>query len=908
MQKFSLDQVSKSMKKQILICVVLASHFLPGVSNAQQGNLPTVTLKANNLPLAEVLQNISRQTGFDFIYGDALVEGLIINCDFDQIDLELALVQLLGNFQLGFKINVKKQVILFEKEISETIQIAGLIVDSLTGETLPHANIRLVGSSLGTSSNSQGYFFLQDVPFQSDKLLVKYIGYSPQEVILDTAIDLQNVRIGLRQAAIPAQSITISAEDWQIFEIADEPSRLTISPYTFSNLPVIGDKDISRSLQLMPGIQSSHYGASGLHIRGGLPSQNLVLLDGMTLYHMDHSFGYFSAFNADAIKDVQVYKGGFPAKFGGRLSGVMELTAKNGDYSQPRLSFGSNQMSGQMILEAPLAGNGAILLSGRRTFSQYILNSLYDRVFNTLFHHVTPFQEFPDGLEIIPPTSSNQNIYFFDLISKITITPTPEDIVTFSYYSGRDKINNEESFEEEIEIDSTIFENVSESREEKSTWGNDGFSGKWYKQWQDNLNSTALFTYSKYFTRYSIFEEIPEALFDPEIAGEENFDESGIFNFQVNNDVEDMKIRLENQWQLNANHTSEFGLSFTRTRIKYSDRDDVWFEDQIIPDRFEQSEHADLFSLFFQDTWKLKPGVNLVFGLRSNIYDPTQRIYWEPRISYQHQISPLVSLKGAWGRYNQFVMQYGDNIQLYDGRVSWLLADGEFLQPGFAEHRIVGVQIENRDFLFDAEVYFNKMKNVIDNLYSPQFVETDTTAPEIIQSPGSAQGLELLLQKKTGLLNGWISYSYSKSTTDFQLNGLSYSKPTDWDNRHNLKWVGNFSYRNWQFSATWQYITGRPYSIPEIETIQENNTTLYIFTAPKIRNQKRYPASHRLDIGITRSFNSRIVKGEVGISVFNVFNRKNVWYRYFTIKNGALNPVDVYTFGATPTFSLRLKL
>ena len=200
------------------------------------------------------------------------------------------------------------------------VDVSGKVVDARNYESLPYANIKLANSYYGTSTNTNGKFILKNVHIWPCTLQVSYIGYLPKHVVLQSKEPVTDLTLTLDQTTLTAQGVTIHGDNWQAFEIGEATGQLAISPSHFADLPIIGDKDISRSLQLMPGISTSNYGASGLYIRGGLPSHNLVLLDGMTLYHMSHSFGFFSAFNADAIKDVRVYKGGIPARFGGRLA------------------------------------------------------------------------------------------------------------------------------------------------------------------------------------------------------------------------------------------------------------------------------------------------------------------------------------------------------------------------------------------------------------------------------------------------------------------------------------------------------------------------------------------------------------------------------------------------------------
>ncbi len=431
-------------------------------------NDPSVTLKLENAPLRLALQNISRQTGVTFVYGDAALEGIVVNCDLERLPLARALEVLLMNTALSYERVKAKRIIIYKKGAPRHFNVAGLVVDAQTGETLPYANISFRRSRLGTSTDREGRFSLSNLPAAPCTLQAQHVGYFSQTLAIDSSTSA--LRIALRQKALSLQGLVVKAENWDVVQVSEVASHFALSPVTFSNFPSAGEKDISRSLQLLPGISAGNHSASGVHIRGGVPSQNLVLLDGMALYNADHAFGLFSAVNSDAIKDVRVYKGGFPARFGGRLSGVMEVTAKSGDFHRPRLSFGMNELEAHAVLEVPLAGKGALLLSGRRPFSENVAGGLYERVVDALFTNAAPVQY--DLQEVkLTEILSRSGIRFFDLLGKLTWMPGEKDIFALSFYSGRDKSKSHETFRVSFFPDSLdiVFDSI--RVEEKAKWG-----------------------------------------------------------------------------------------------------------------------------------------------------------------------------------------------------------------------------------------------------------------------------------------------------------------------------------------------------------------------------------------------------------------------------------------------------
>jgi len=887
-----------------IFCLLFALPRL-GVIAIDQTD-PLVTLKLQNAPLRLALQNISRQTGVTFVYGDASLEGIVINCDLERIPLTRALEVLLMNTTLSHERMKAKRIIIYKKGVPRHFSVAGLVVDAQTGETLPYANISLQRSRLGASADREGRFSLPKIPAAPCTLQVRHVGYFPQTLPVDSATS--TLRIALRQKALPLPELVVKAENWEIIQIAEVASHFAISPVTFSNLPSTGEKDISKSLQLLPGINTSNYGASGVHIRGGLPSQNLVLLDGMTLYNADHAFGLFSVVNSDAIKDVRVYKGGFPARFGGRLSGVMEVTAKSGDFHRPRLSFGVNQLEAHAVLEVPLAGKGALLLSGRRPFSENVAGGLYERVVDALFTNAAPVQY--DLQEVkLAEILSRSGIRFFDLLGKLTWMPGEKDILALSFYSGRDRSKSHETFRVSLFPDSlgAVFDSV--RVEEKAKWGNRGYSGKWHRAWHDDLSSTALITYSDYSSEHEVLHSSSVTRNDAEFSSKDGLKFSALpLGLQATNHVKDVTFRLDNSWKLLQRHTLEFGATMTVTELALKDEGySIRADNSLALNAFQQHKKSRLLSLYAQDDWTPLPKLRVIAGLRVNRYEPGNKVNWEPRLSLSYPVSPQLAVKGAWGRYYQYVMQYGNDFQdIYYGS-SWILAQSDRIRPGFAEHNIIGGKFENENLLLDIELYHKRLEGIIELLDDRQFVEREGEACARLQSAGSASGVDILLQKKTGAVNGWASYSLSQARTNVKPGAGSY--PSNHDSPHNFKLAGNYSYWNWNFSATWQYASGKPYTVPVVAPYHdaEIGFTYYLFYAPPFRNDHRLPATHRLDLGVTRAFSSRFCQGKIGLSVFNVYDRKNVWYRYFTIRNKKLVPVEVNTFEITPTFFLELR-
>jgi hypothetical protein len=376
---------------------------------------------------------------------------------------------------------------------TEGTDIKGYILDASSGESLPYANITVKGMRIGATSDKDGYFIMVNPPVGVDTLEVYYIGYTTQIINLVDKDLSEPLIVNMKQSLSETETITIIAEDYQIWKTADEVSQVTLSPLQLSTLPNLGEVDIFRSLQLLPGISGVGDGSASLYVRGGTPDQNLVLLDGMTVYHVDHFFGFFSAFNADAIKDVQVYKGGFPAAYGGRLSSVVDLTGKTGDINKTRVGVGLNLLSFSGILELPLFNNSSLVISGRRAYTDIIQSGFYTNLYDFISNEDSSQPRVVSGsgrgggpgggMRGQVQEETRPAFYFYDLNAKLSYTPTRSDNFSLSFYSGKDNLNDSQ------ELGGLNFRGPgntnnqdifgTRTREEITDWGNIGASFRW---------------------------------------------------------------------------------------------------------------------------------------------------------------------------------------------------------------------------------------------------------------------------------------------------------------------------------------------------------------------------------------------------------------------------------------------
>ena len=770
--------------------------------------------------------------------------------------------------------------------------ISGVVMSVDNLERLPFADVVIKGTNKGTSSNVDGYFSLFNAPEDSLTLVVQYLGYSPAEITIEGGdSDITQLEIQL-QSGITLDEVLVTGSSFKLMKASEGLSVTQISPSQLSLLPNVGEVDIFRSLQLLPGVSGSNESSSGLFVRGGTPDQNLVLLDGMTVYNVDHFFGFFSAFNADAIKDVQLFKGAYPAKYGGRLSSVVDLTGKTGNTSELHGNIGLNLLNARASVQIPLFNKGSLSLSGRRSYTDIIKSGLYNNILGVFEQTESQPPADIQGLDI---TTVEPDFYFFDFNGKLSFNPSDKDVLAFSFYNGADHLieANDLTLERELP-NATLL--ITRDLQENSDWGNRGVSAKWSRQWNSKWYSNLLVARSNYFSEYQrnsdIQVSIPErdtVVFDRLFTGIEN------------NEVEDLTIKLDNEIQLNERHKIELGFSSTFTNLNYEFvRNDTF---TILDLEQEAAYHA----LYASDSWQVTDRFQLNAGLRATYYDGSDEVFWAPRVSFKYDFSDVVRFKGGYGRHFQFVNRIVNENVTEGSRDFWLLADNELTKTSSSTHYIIGAAYENEDFIFDVEAYHKEIENLAE--FSLRFQRNDINLDELFfTGDGYAQGIEFLLQKKRGAHTGWISYTLARVRNTFEdfNNGFEFSALHD--QRHEFKTVHSYEIENWRLAATFVFASGKPFTEPAGQyTVEllDGSTNGYINVGPK--NASRLPPYHRLDLSAHYLHKIGEFELDFGLSIFNLYNRRNIWYREYDFSQ--LPPIitDIRYLGMTPNLSIDIS-
>ena len=762
---------------------------------------------------------------------------------------------------------------MFPAEGLGKVTVSGTVRDAATGEALFPANVIIEELGTGTSTNEYGFYALSLEP-GSYTLLFSYVGYATESRIIDLNRDMV-LNMELQESLQELEEVTISSQRYNtnISELETGSTRLPIQ--SIRKIPaLLGEIDVIKAIQLLPGVQVTSEGSSGFSVRGGGRDQNLILLDESTVYNASHLMGFFSVFNNDVIKDVKLYKGDIPASSGGRLASLLDVRMKEGNSKQFSGRGGMGTISARLSLEGPIVQDKvSFLLAGRRTYADLFL--LFSRDENL----------------------RNTRLYFYDLNGKVNYRINDKNRVYLSVYSGKDTYANKD-------YAGMVF-------------GNRTFTFRWNHIFSNNLFSNFTLVNSHYFYELGTPEESEE-----------------YFNWRST--LDDYGYKGDFTWFLSPRHTLRFGLSGTYHIIKPGDivGNSIGGIEQSLTLNYNYSLESGLYlsgesnlgdnfairyglrySLFnnvgpatvyeYDDTYQLIDSANYERGDFYNFYHGL-----EPRISANYMLSEIHSIKASYSRTLQY-LQLATNSTAGTPLEIWYNASPN-IEPQISDQLAVGYF---RDFLdhrlqTSLELYYKKMNKSIDFKDHAQLLLNPYLDGEIRVGEASSFGAELYLRYAGRNLSGWISYTLSKTTRDIpEVNdGVPY--PAPYDKPNDLAIVINYVITpRLEVAANWIYSTGIPFTLPS-GRYEIMGNILPLYTG---RNQYRLPDYHRLDLSLTYKGKAKPGKrwrGEWNLSVYNAYSRKNAWTLNF-VQDEAQPEVSyaemTYLFSIVPAITYNFK-
>ena len=747
-------------------------------------------------------------------------------------------------------LNVLACMCLCHAAIGQTYTISGYVQDAGSSEKLIGANVFDVETYEGTITNNFGFYSLT-LEAGTKTLAFSYIGYASEEreitldkdmtinISLSPANEFEEVEIVAERQRNVAQESSMSTIEVPILQIKKVP-------------PLLGEVDVLKALQLLPGVQSGGEGSSGLYVRGGSPDQNLILLDGVPVYNASHLFGFFSVFNPDAIKDVKLIKGGYPARYGGRLSSVLEINMKEGNMKEIKGSGSIGLVSSKFTLEGPIkTDKTSFVISGRRTYIDLLAKPIVRSAFRN------------EGME------GDITAHFFDVNAKINHIFSDKDRLYLSVYGGQDKFGATVSEEDEDFLD---------EGEGGLGWGNITAALRWNHLWSQKLFSNTSLTYSRY-------------MLDTRIGAktlEKPTDELDEFLFDYDSGIYDIGAKMDFDFYPNPNHFIRFGgsvvnHSFVPGSFRIFANDGNFQIDTTLGQNNIQSQEIDLYvedDMKITDNLKANVGVHLSgFNVQSTFYSSIQ-----PRVSLRYLLSETQSLKLSFATMTQYInLLSSESIGLPSD--IWVPTTAK-IRPQDSWQAAAGYAFQLTDNVsMTIEGYYRDMKNLVSYKEGESFFDENLRdwGDRVTQGNGHSYGAEFFVQKQTGRLTGWVGYTLSWTNRQFDELNFGEQFPFTFDRRHDVSVVAQYELSDRvNIAGTWVYGTGNAVSlasssyksiIPRVNGTL--STELQHFTQ---RNNFRLPSYHRFDIGINFTKQKKKHKRTWSFGAYNAYNRLNPFY------------------------------
>jgi hypothetical protein len=925
----------KVLKEITLFLIFLTS--LNGVVLAQQKSLPTISGAFTSITFKELVPRLEAQTNLKFYYDASEVDTLKINISavektinafFDEVfsgtDFHYFLdsdnsfyitkgTEIRPGLPIGFfephdnnestssdKViqdylsseKVKMAAALKEDKLYEigkrtpkigpgVATLAGHIKASNSGEAIIGASVITENTNVGVVSDAFGYYALT-LPKGPHELTIKSIGMksTKRKIMLyaDGQLDIEMI-----EAVTSLKEVTIESErDKNISGMQMGLDRLDIQ--TMKKVPVaLGEVDILKVVLTLPGVQSVGEATTGLNVRGGATNQNLILFNDATIYNPTHLFGFFSAFNPDVIKSVELYKSGIPAEYGGRLSSVLDVTTRDGNKKKFTGSGGIGPLTGRLMLEGPIGGQKtSFLIAARATYSDWLLHQ-------------------------IPNTAiSNSEAGFFDVNANLNHEFNSKNSVYFTGYLSQDhfKLGGD-----------TLY-----------SYQNKNLTGKWKHIFGNKLYGVLTGAYSGY--NYSVSSNL-----------------NPINAFTLRYSINQLQVKTDFSYFPTTNHALNFGVSSIRYELSPGSEQPLGSESLIVPNIL-QNEQGQESALYVSDHFEVSPKLSLYAGLRYSLYSylgPRQVYEYaqgqpksvnsitdtvnykagksivnyqgpEYRFSAKYVLTENSSIKFSYNRTRQYLQMLTNTAAISPTDI-WKLSD-PYIKPQIGDQVALGYyrNFRSNTIEFSVETYYKAMQNSIDYKSGAVLILNHHIETDILNAQGKAYGIEFLIKKMSGKVNGWISYTYSRSLLRTQspyasetVNSGQYY-PSNYDKPNAVNFIGNYKFSHrFSTSLNMTYSTGRPITLPIAQYNLDGSERLYY----SARNQYRIPDYFRVDFAMNIEGNHRIRKlahSSWTIGIYNLTGRRNAYSVFFESQNGVINGYKLSIFGQpipTVTYNFR---
>jgi len=803
--------------------------------------------------------------------------------------------------------------ILFLIMVSELIlsqSINGFVREEKTGEPISYANVFLSNTTLGSATNRDGYFVIKNVPEGSYEINVTMIGYGVYKNEIKMSKEKSTrLEIYLKEEIIETSEILVTAER-QKFERTIESSQISLDLREINSAPAFIEPDVFRTLQMLPGVQTSSDFSSALYVRGSTPDQNLIMLDGIAVYNPYHLGGIFSTFNTDAIKEADFHAGGFPAQYGGRMGAILNIINREGNANKITGMANISLISSKALIEGPIPKwkgmKGSWMISGRRTYFDTIIDALK-----------IPIGKKSDGTD----EYFQFPYYFYDYQVKINLDLNQNHRLTYSRFYGDDVL----SFTFDETIDNTgpdVNVQTDFSFKIDWPWGNhtNGLTWRWIIS--PSVIAKSFISNSRYRFNFGFSSDNQNRYeySDSTVVLYQNVD------YNIFDIINDNTIETEISWKAAENHEVKGGFQIKDVNfdagieISLADQDTSF---SFRPLSLENTTRET--SLFLQDKWSFSDKLKFQIGLRGTDYSLHRKFYLDPRVGVKYHYNEDIAIKLNWGIYHQFLTtanNQDENLRL----VELWFGIPEDKSASVSEHIIGGLEyMSSNNIFYRVELYQKQFDNLLtlkqENQNTVEGASDDSTMNEFWDTKGNSWGLEFLLKKSSGRLNGWIGYTFAEANY--------YNEPSGWhhpnfDRTHTLNIVTNFELNDdILISAALTQSSGNPYTkiLGRVYDWNQNISNSQSYWTPVDsyiigeKNTERYGKYFRVDIGMTRKNGNLFgLKYDTYWQIMNVTKHLNVLsYTYrteidpFTLDRAGVQRRPIPMFPLIFTFGVKFE-
>jgi outer membrane receptor for ferrienterochelin and colicin len=898
------------MNNKILLFLLILITVFPAQLSAQN-DLPDtkLTVSFDGITIKQALSILEKETNFSFAYNSSITAlNDKISKNYKDKTLTYILDDLLSDKDLGYKMIGGKITIYNLKNRKNKVRVSGYIYDAETGDVIIGCNVYGKESLMGTSSNRFGFYNLLLANDGGPKEIVfSFIGYKKVSVIVSDHDTLINVKLPIQVNLL--QSVEIKAKHSENIEIV-RSSAMGVSEMSAKEIrdipPVAGEVDLLKSITVLPGIKPGSDGSAGFYVRGGSIDQNLILLDGVPIYNPYHLWGFLSSFNPDAVNNVTITKGAFPARYGGRLSSVVDITMKEGNNQKWTGDFTIGLLSAKASVSGPVVKDKAsIMITARRTYADLI---------------IVPIRKIINSDE---GYKEKEGYNFTDLNLKFNYKLSDKDRLYVSGFYSRDKYYREAKDKDD---DGTVSYYTYTGK----GWGNAIASMRWNHLFKKKIfvNTTAYFSSYNYYNKDKV-----ETL---EVDEGNNSEKKNAIEY--NSDISDFSIKQDYQFIPSNKHNIRFGLGGIYHIFKpginayYAKTDEETINNKSGNDPINTWE----FFAYAEDDWDIARWLRLNAGVHFSSFLVENTSYYsvQPRLSVRFQLNNRMSLKAGYAHMTQYVHLLTTS-GLTQSSDLWVPTTAG-VKPEYSRQISVGTAMTiNKIFLLEVEGYYKTMENVIEYKNSASFLEKDVAWEDKITSgDGTAYGVEFFFKKTTGKLTGFVGYTLSWSERLFDDLNFGKTFPFRYDRRHDVSVVGNYRFNDrWSMNMVWVYYTGNAVTVPTDAYVSPdyndgsgiisafpgpNSSVSYyyttdIFTNSPARNNYRLPAYHRLDVTASLTKPKKWGEWELMFGITNLYNHMNAsyYYGYEDIDTGTdqitMKYKQVTLFPIMPTLSYRIK-